>query len=413
MRIAMVGPFGLRKRGTMWRRALPLAKALVRRGHRVGLFLPPWDSPADSGRAWTDQGVSIVNVPGRHPATLTAHLLRAILAYHPDIVHAFKPKAYAGFIVQALWYARQTGLWRGRLIVDADDWEGAGGWNARAGYPKAAQWLFAWQEAWGFRHADVLTVASRWLATQAERLGAYHVVYVPNGVDLAHWPPRPMSPSGPPTALLLTRFIEFAPGRLADIWAAVQARLPKAHLVVAGGALRDEAHIARCLLEAASPHASVRWLGPIPYDALPSLCAKADLALFPADAHRLNRAKCPARLVDMMAAGLPVVASRVGEHETYVVHGETGLLVPPGDTAALAQAVVWLLSDPEEARRMGQAGRRRVAAEFTWDHLAPRVEAAYALNAPSSQSVDQRINSPPGTYAVDTPVIKIHSEGTH
>ena len=63
LRIVIAGPFGLRARGTMPARALPLARALERRGHAVRLVLPPWDSPADAGRSWTDAGVEVVNLP--------------------------------------------------------------------------------------------------------------------------------------------------------------------------------------------------------------------------------------------------------------------------------------------------------------------------------------------------------------
>ncbi len=377
MRIAMVGPFGLRVRGTMWRRALPLGQALGQRGHHVALILPPWDSPADSGRTWEDHGVQVVNVCVRQVGRMAADLLWATLRQHPDVVHVFKPKAYAGLVAQALWYARRAGLWRGHLIIDADDWEGAGGWNERAGYPRPARWLFAWQETWGFRHADALTVASRWLAMQAQALGARHVAYVPNGADLAAWPVRPARSPGPPTALLLTRFVEFAPARLVDIWTDVHARLPNAHLIVAGGALRDGARIARRLIMATLPGAHVRWLDAVPPDQLSCLCAEADLALFPADPNRLNRAKCPARLVDTMAAGLPIVASRVGEHETYVIHQETGLLAPPGDDETLAAATTTLLKDRARAQQMGWAGRQRIASHFTWDRLAGEVEKMY------------------------------------
>ncbi len=378
MRVAMVGPFGLRMRGTMWRRALPLGRALARRGHRVTLIVPPWDSPADSGHAWDDRGVRIVNVRVGNAGLMTAGLLRATLTSRPDVVHVFKPIAFSGIVALALYLARRQGLWRGRLILDADDWEGNGGWNDRAGYPMPVRWLFAWQEMWGFRHADALTVASRWLAEQARALGAQRVTHIPNGADLADWPGRSRRTGSPPTALLLTRFIEFLPAQLVDIWAGVHRRLPEATLIVAGNAPRGEAQIARLLMEAHLPVARVRWQGFIPHPALSSLCAEANVAFFPARANRLNRAKCPARLADVMAAGLPVVAHRIGEHETYVVHPETGLLVPPGDDAAMSEAISSLLRDRPRAERMGQAARQRIASYFTWDRLSEQVEEAYA-----------------------------------
>jgi glycosyltransferase involved in cell wall biosynthesis len=362
----------------MWRRALPLGRALARRGHRVTLIVPPWDSPADSGHAWEDRGVRVVNVHVGNVSLMAARLLRETLAVHPDIVHAFKPIAFGGLVILALYLARRQGLWQGRLIIDADDWEGSGGWSDRAGYPTLARWLFAWQEIWGFRHADALTVASRWLAEQTHALGAHQVTHIPNGVDLTDWPRRVQHIGNPPTALLLTRFVEFPPAQLVDIWAGVHHRMPEAILIVAGSALHHEARIAQRLIEVELPTARVRWQGFLPYTVLPSLCAEADVALFPARANRLNRAKCPARLADAMAAGLPIIAHRVGEHETYVVHQETGLLVSPHDDVAMGEAILSLLKDRPLAGRMGQAARQRIASQFTWDRLAEQVEQLYA-----------------------------------
>jgi glycogen synthase len=81
--------------------------------------------------------------------------------------------------------------------------------------------------------------------------------------------------------------------------------------------------------------------------------------------------------LEAMACGTPVVASRVGGIPEVVVEGETGRLVEPGDVAALGQALRETLADPERARRMGEAGRRRVEAHFSWDRIADRTMTVY------------------------------------
>jgi len=81
--------------------------------------------------------------------------------------------------------------------------------------------------------------------------------------------------------------------------------------------------------------------------------------------------------LEAMACGTPVVASRVGGIPEVVVDGETGWLVPPGDPTALAEALRVALADPARARRMGEAGRRRVEAHFSWDRIAERTLAVY------------------------------------
>jgi glycosyltransferase involved in cell wall biosynthesis len=81
--------------------------------------------------------------------------------------------------------------------------------------------------------------------------------------------------------------------------------------------------------------------------------------------------------LEAMACGTPVVASRVGGIPEVVVDGETGWLVPPGDPAALGEALRRALADPERARRMGEAGRRRVEGHFSWDRIADRTLGVY------------------------------------
>ena len=78
-----------------------------------------------------------------------------------------------------------------------------------------------------------------------------------------------------------------------------------------------------------------------------------------------------------MASGLPTVASRVGGMPELVADGETGLLVPPDDAGALADALVRLLDDPPLAARFGAAARARAEERFSWDAVAERALELY------------------------------------
>jgi glycosyltransferase involved in cell wall biosynthesis len=86
----------------------------------------------------------------------------------------------------------------------------------------------------------------------------------------------------------------------------------------------------------------------------------------------------PVSILEAMAAGLPVVASDVGGVSEAVVDDETGLLVPPGDAAALAAALERLARDPDLAARLGDAGFRRLRERFSWDAILKRWEQVYA-----------------------------------
>ena len=82
--------------------------------------------------------------------------------------------------------------------------------------------------------------------------------------------------------------------------------------------------------------------------------------------------------LEAMACGTAVVGSRTGGIPEVVADGETGLLVPPDDPAELARALNVLLADPDRADAMGQAGRKRAVAEFSWTTIAVQTADLYA-----------------------------------
>ena len=105
---------------------------------------------------------------------------------------------------------------------------------------------------------------------------------------------------------------------------------------------------------------------------VPAILARCEVMVLPSLQEGL-----PNAVLEAMAAGKAVVASRVGGIQEVVLDGETGLLVPAGDSAALASAISSLLADPARAARMGQAGRARVQARFGLDRMVRETEALY------------------------------------
>lgn len=405
----MVGPFGLSPRGTMRVRALSMARALAARGHQVSMVLPPWQNPEDAGRCWEEDGVSVENVPlppripGVFEGLIALRLLRRTLALRPDVVHLFKPKAYSGLTHWLL--ARVSPSGGPRLVVDTDDWEGPGGWNEIGDYSPLQRRFFTWQERWGLTHADAVTAASRTLESLVWSMGVprQHVFYVPNGVAESRRVRGEEREDGK-RVLLYTRFFEFPVSRVIDVLVRVREQVPEARMLVVGEGLHGEekelfALAAEAGLEvvrfsgasgsAEQPRllawggyeeaADVAFAGWVSPEMLASTFALVDVAIYPFDDTLVNRTKCAAKLVDLLAAGLPVVAEAVGQNREYIRHEETGLLVESGDVSSFAASVVELLEHPSLRRRMGEAAARDVEERFSWRRLVKIVERAYGV----------------------------------
>ncbi len=387
MRIVMLAPFGIHPKGTLAARMLPLAQALVRRDHRVVIVAPPVHNPEDAATCVEYEGVPVIHTAA--PGALDAAqqppaLLQETLRQRPDVVHLFKPKGYAGLAALALRYLRPTLP----LVVDTDDWEGPGGWNDLLPYPSAAKRLFAWQERDLPRRADAVTVASRALETLVWSMGVApeRVFYLPNGVRLST-PDMQRSTFNVQRStldaqrstfnlLLYTRFWELDMSEVVAALVGVAACCPKVHLIVAGKGERGEENELLRLVQRAGLAPIVDYRGWLMPDHIPATLAEADVALMPMRDTLINRARGLAKLLELMGAGLPIIASRVGQAAEYLEHGVSGWLVPPGNPRALAEAVLRLIDDADLRQRLS-TGAQYAARQYSWDALAPIAERAY------------------------------------
>jgi glycosyltransferase involved in cell wall biosynthesis len=111
-----------------------------------------------------------------------------------------------------------------------------------------------------------------------------------------------------------------------------------------------------------------RFVGWLSQDELPEQLYAADIVVLPA----IGQEALGRTAVEAMAAGRPVVASRIGGLPVTVADGVTGLLCEPGDAADLAAKIETLLDDRELRERMGQAGRRRFEEEYSWEVIIER-----------------------------------------
>jgi glycosyltransferase involved in cell wall biosynthesis len=115
----------------------------------------------------------------------------------------------------------------------------------------------------------------------------------------------------------------------------------------------------------------VRFTGFAPHTRIPAVLQHIDLLVLATRYEEL-----PSVLIEGMAAGRPVIASRVGGIPTLINHDVNGLLVPPGDAAALAAAISRVLTEPGTAARLAAAARK-TAQRYTWPALARQVATVY------------------------------------
>jgi glycosyltransferase involved in cell wall biosynthesis len=156
---------------------------------------------------------------------------------------------------------------------------------------------------------------------------------------------------------------------LLEALALLSERHPRVHVAIAGRGERAEGLAAQAR-DAGLEH-RVHLLG-LRSD-VRALLAAADVFVLPSLSEGL-----PLALLEAMFAGVPIVASDVGEVGTALLGGEAGVLVPPGDARALAAALEGVLADPGKAQRLGERAARHATEEYHVDQMVRRYGALYA-----------------------------------
>jgi len=351
-----------------------LAEALGRRGHEVTVFAPlpsSAPSPAQPGRLYETRWIR------RHPwnvlgyAAVQAALFARLRTF--DGIHVFHP----AFGLGALLLHASAGPSRGRRASMPSDCRMVAtlmGYDtvdyARMRLPK--RWISRAVCQW----ADVVTAPSVDLANRGRAAGAKRPIeIVPHGVAVE-------VPGGAEVAALrrhlgITEDVLVCvsiqrhepvkePSALLQAWSRV-ARPDRRLILVGGGSLLDS--LRRQMTD--SGLSGVVIAGEVPHGAVLTYLALADVFV-----HHARYESFGMAIVEAMAAGLPVVAARVGAVPEILTHEKDGLLVPPGDASALAAAVERLLGDAALRDRLGAAARLR-AADYDWESIAGRYERLY------------------------------------
>ena len=389
--VGLERPSGLRYAG--------LARGLARRGHDVRVLALHPDFARAKPRRFRSDGVAVWYAgqmharkvgsrPGRFgPLRLLSVVLRstaalawAVARTPGDCVHLGKPQPINGMAALMARRARPRPLY-----LDCDDYE-AGSNRFSAPWQRA---IFAWWEDRLPAYMQGVTVNTNFLGERVAGLGVprNRIVYVPNGVDLQTFRPAPAARvAGLRAALGLEdrRVIAYAGSLslqnhpvdlLLDAVPAILRREPRATLLMIGGgedlpSLREQT--VRGGLEGA-----VRFAGHVARPALRALLGLAELTVDPVYDDPVARARSPLKIFESMALGVPVVTGDAGDRRALLADGGAGLLVRPGDAAALADGIAQLLADPPALQAKRDYARRHVQT-YDWDRLARRFEAVYS-----------------------------------
>ncbi len=205
---------------------------------------------------------------------------------------------------------------------------------------------------------------------------------IPNGVDPSRFPlPDIQKPRARGAGFTVGFVGTLKPwhgvSTLVDAFAELHREDPTSRLVVVGdGPMRVEV---TQRLDALGLSAVSRLTGAVAPQSIPALLSTMDAAVAPYAA-RSGFYFSPLKILEYMAAGLPIVASRMGQIEDLISDGETGLLCEPSCVRSLAERLLWLRDAPALRQELGSAARAAVLKDHTWLDVTQRIFARAGFN---------------------------------
>lgn len=323
---------------------IELAKGLVRRGYRVVAAALQWRSGAVA-RELADTGVETVGLAmrGKMDAFVLLRLVRLLRRERANVLYTF--------LIHAHVIGRLAGLLaRTPVILSSQQ---IMSWEARL-----SERLNRATARWCTAVVGVSGNVSRYLV---DRVGipAEKVVTIYNCVDVSAFEgrrTRETCAAGPVIGSIARLNPEKDHTSLLHACAILRGRYLSLRLVLAGGG--PERERLEQLAGSLGLDGAVEFLGHV--DDVRPIHERLDVYVQSSHVEGL-----PVAVLEALAAGLPVVAARVGGNEEAVIDGVGGLLVPPRSPEAMAAAIARFLEDPALARQMGCAGRRHVESLFS------------------------------------------------
>jgi phosphatidyl-myo-inositol alpha-mannosyltransferase len=357
VRIALVCPYAFDDPGGVQTHVRELAERLLDRGHAVEVLAPVRRGASPSYVHAVGRPVNIPynasNAP-IDPRPWSRKAVRCQLTrFGPDIVHVHEPLTPS----TSMWATLEA-----RAPVVATFHSGAS--RARL-FDLAAPLL----RRVARRLAVRIAVSDAAAAFAGQRIGG-HFEIVPNGVDLARFTDADPADLGPGVKLLFLGRLDTRKGFPVAVaaFARLAGERPDLRLIVVGDG-PDRREVATL---PASVRERVTLLGAIPNIDIPPYLRACDLYL----GASIGGESFGMVLVEAMAAGLPIVASRIPGYVEVVRDGVDGVLVRPGDPAALAAAAAGIVDDPDLAARLTAAGLERVRI-YDWSTVVTRLEDLY------------------------------------
>jgi len=344
--------------------AIDVACEIARRGHESHLVGPSAGLPAQVSHQVTLHDVTMSSKRDLRGARAIAAALREI---NPDVLHCQDRRA--GLVGRVVGRAIGVPALVYTLHGVADGLSDLVAGNARAAHRRSRDgWYYLTGERLLCRATRArLVVPSRAVARFAVNhigLDAGVVDVVPNGVDVTRFAPR----SGPNRSLTALWLGVMAPVKRLDVLVEALADVPELKLLLVGSGPEREAVEKAACERGIAGRVAFRDRVANPESAF----AEADFFVLPSAAEN-----CPLALLQAMASGLPVVASSVGGVPEIVRDGVDGVLVPPGQAAALAGALRALAADPARRRAMGGCARQRVVGRHTLQTCVDGLLATY------------------------------------
>jgi phosphatidylinositol alpha-mannosyltransferase len=362
VKIALVSPYDWAVSGGVNNHIRHLAEQFVERGHDVHIIAP--------GKKKAAPGVCPITIIGR-PIPLrvsgsvaritlslrTAGQVRRVLEENDfDIVHVHEP-FMPQLPIQFLRYSEAVNV---------------GTWHAA----RESNFIYVYGrrliKRWMTKLDGKIAVSAAAVKHVEKYFPGYYNI-IPNGVDVEHFakdvPKLPEFDDGKRSVLFVGRPEKRKGLRyLIRAFVRVQREMPETRLIIvgAGGFARYERAVRNAKLQ------NVRFRSNVPFDELPRYHHTAHVFCAPATGFESQGIV----LLEAMAAGLPIVASNIDGYAGVLTHGVEGLLVPPEDPQALADALLELLRDPERCAQMAERGRER-SHQYSWDRVAQQVLSYY------------------------------------